>query len=193
MRKYQLKWLAVLASLVLSIFLLYPSINWYTLDPAERAKLEAYRLRPKWLLNLGLDLKGGSHLLMELDVSKIEAKADINDALTRAIEIIRNRVDQFGVAEPLIAKQGQRWIIVQLPGITNSAQAKELIGKTALLEFRMVDSSETAQSVLNKIVELGNPFATEHLSTAAVKLVPEGLELVRGRRTPSIFSAVRSL
>ena len=67
MSKFQLKWLAVLGSVALGVFLLYPSINWYSLDAAERAKLEAYRLRPKLLLNLGLDLKGGTHLLMELD------------------------------------------------------------------------------------------------------------------------------
>src|SRR5437016_12572238 len=126
------------------------------MDPAERTKLEAFRLRPKWLLKLGLDLKGGTHLLMELDVSKLDPKADVNDAISRAIEIIRNRVDQFGVAEPLIARQGERWIVVQLPGITNSGQAKDLMGKTALLEFRMVDTSESAQKALNKIADLGN-------------------------------------
>ena len=185
MTKLQIKWLAVLASVVLAVFLLYPSINWYTLDAGERGKLEAYRLRPKWLLNLGLDLKGGTHLLMELDVSKLDPKADINDALNRAIEIIRNRVDQFGVAEPLIAKQGERWIVVQLPGITNSSQAKEMIGKTALLQFRMVDASDAAQKALNKIAELGTPFIGEgsaaHISTAAAKLVPQNDELYRGK------------
>ena len=181
MTKLQLKWAGVLLGVIAAVFLLYPSINWYSLDATERAKLEAYRLRPKWLLNLGLDLKGGTHLLMELDVGKLDAKADVNDALTRAIEIIRNRVDQFGVAEPLIAKQGQRWIVVQLPGITNSAQAKELIGKTALLEFLMVDTSETAQKALSKIAELGNPFIEEHISTSAASLAPSGTQLFRGK------------
>ena len=81
MNKLQLKWLGVLGAVALAIFLLYPTINWYSQDSAERAKLEAFRLRPKWLLNLGLDLKGGTHLLMELDVSKLDSKADINDAI----------------------------------------------------------------------------------------------------------------
>ncbi len=185
MSKLQVKWLGVLAAIVLAVFFLYPSINWYSMSSTERAKLEAYRLRPKWLLNLGLDLKGGTHLLMELDVSKLPAGEDVNDALQRAIEIIRNRVDQFGVSEPQIAKQGDRWILVQLPGITNSQQAKELIGKTALLEFRMVDASEGAQKALNKIAELGNPFvgegASAQISTAAVKLVPAEDALFRGK------------
>lgn len=183
MSKLQLKWLGVLALTVLAVFFLYPSINWYTLDAKERQNLEAYRLRPRRLLNLGLDLKGGTHLLMELDVSKLDAKADLRDAMDRAIEIIRNRVDQYGVAEPLIARQGERWIVVQLPGITNSAQAKELVGKTALLEFRMVDTSEAAQSALGKIAELGVTAFTADgaVSTAAAKLVPKGLSLYRGR------------
>ncbi len=187
MSKLQLKWAAVLIAVAGSIFLLYPTINWYTMDPTERAQLEQQRLRPKYLLNLGLDLKGGTHLLMELDVSKLDPKADVNDAIQRAIEIIRNRVDQFGVAEPLIAKQGDRWIVVQLPGITNSEQAKDLIGKTALLEFRMVDSSDAAQKALNKIIEVtnGNPFVggpqSVEVSTAASKLLPAGDELFRSK------------
>jgi protein-export membrane protein SecD len=183
MSKLQLKWLGVLGLIAAALFLLYPTINWYSLDGAERTQLEAARLRPRWLLNLGLDLKGGTHLLMELDVSKLDAKADVADALARAIEIIRNRIDQFGVAEPLIAKQGDRWIVVQLPGITNSAQAKELVGKTARLEFRMVDSSEKGQQALSKIAALGNPFMGEplSLSTAAAKLVPEGMSLLRSK------------
>jgi protein-export membrane protein SecD len=184
MSKLQIKWSAVLVSIVAAVFLLYPTINWYGLDAAERARLEAYRARPKWLLNLGLDLRGGTHMLMELDVSKLDPKADLNDAMARAIEIIRNRVDQFGVAEPLIVRQGQRWIVVQLPGVTNSAQAKELVGKTALLQFRMVDESETAQKALGKIAELGvSAFVDNKVSTAAAKLVPEETELMQGKES----------
>ena len=183
MTKLQIKWLGVVASVVAAVFMLYPSVNWYTTDAAERAKLEAFRMRPKWLLNLGLDLKGGTHLLMELDVSKLDPKADVADAVARAIEIIRNRIDQFGVAEPLIAKQGDRLIVVQLPGITNSAAAKELIGKTALLEFRMVDNADKAQKALGKIAELGNPFVGDKVSTAAAALVPAEDDLVHGKES----------
>jgi protein-export membrane protein SecD len=179
-----MKWSAVLLSVIAAIFLLYPTINWYSLDSAERARLEAYRARPKWLLNLGLDLRGGTHMLMELDVAKLDAKADINDAMARAIEIIRNRVDQFGVAEPMIVRQGQRWIVIQLPGITNSTQAKELVGKTAMLQFRMVDASDPAQKALGKIAELGvGAFVDQKVSTAAAKLVPADLELLQGKES----------
>lgn len=181
MTKTQTKWLGLLALIVGSVFLLYPTVNWYQLDPIERAKLEALRERPKWLVNLGLDLKGGTHMVMELQVDKLDPKTPLNDAMTQAIEIIRNRIDQFGVAEPLIVRQGARWIVVQLPGVTDSQHAKELVGKTAQLEFRMVDDSEMARAAMNKILELGNPFDGVLPSTAAVKLVPAGLQLFKGK------------
>lgn len=182
MSKTQTKWLGLLAMVVAALFLLYPSINWYTLEASERAKLEALRERPKYLVNLGLDLKGGTHMVMELEVDKLDAKTPLNDAMQQAIEIVRNRVDQFGVAEPLIVRQGARWIVVQLPGVTDSSHAKELIGKTAMLEFRMVDDTEKGRTALNKILELGSPFASDGAITpAAAKLVPEGVVLVRGK------------
>src|SRR5258708_23502953 len=106
MSKFQIKWASFVAACAMAVMLLYPTINWYSMDAAERAQREAERNRPRWLLNLGLDLRGGTHLLMELDISKLDPKTDINDAVQPAIDIIRNRIDQFGVAEPLIAKQG---------------------------------------------------------------------------------------
>ena len=62
-----------------------------------------------------------------------------SQVINQAIEVIRNRVDEFGVAEPVIAAQGRDRILVQLPGITDPARAKELINKTARLDFRLVD------------------------------------------------------
>ncbi|HAZ08769.1 MAG TPA: protein translocase subunit SecD [Elusimicrobia bacterium] len=182
MSKTQTKWIGLLALVVGALFMLYPSINWYSLDAVERAKLEALRERPKYLVNLGLDLKGGTHMVMELEVDKLDAKTPLNDAMSQAIEILRNRIDQFGVAEPLIVRQGARWIVVQLPGVTDSVHAKELVGKTAMLEFRMVDDTEKGRTELNKILELGNPFdANGVVSPAAAKLVPEGLVLFKGK------------
>jgi len=60
-------------------------------------------------------------------------------AVTQAVETIRNRIDQFGVSEPLIQQQGEDEILVQLPGVAEPERAIELIGKTAVLEFKMVD------------------------------------------------------
>lgn len=71
----------------------------------------------------------------------------------QAIQVIRNRVDEFGVAEPVIAAQGTDRILVQLPGITDAARAKELINKTARLDFRLVDTSVTTEKVNELISE----------------------------------------
>lgn len=67
-----------------------------------------------------------------------EVKRILENATSQALETIRNRIDQFGVSEPLIQKQGTNQILVQLPGIKDPQRAIELIGKTALLEFKLV-------------------------------------------------------
>ncbi len=90
-------------------------------------------------INLGLDLKGGMHLIMKVDTSKIKPEQR-QGAAQRALEIIRNRIDQFGVKEPLIQPQGHDQILIQLPGIVDRERALNLIGQTALLEFRLVES-----------------------------------------------------
>ena len=85
-------------------------------------------------INLGLDLQGGSHIILEC-VDTPNALVD-NDAVNRVLEIIRNRIDQLGVSEPVIQRQGSRRILVQLPGVEDPEAAVEIIGKTALLEFK---------------------------------------------------------
>jgi SecD/SecF fusion protein len=90
-------------------------------------------------INLGLDLQGGMHLLLRVDTSKLSDDAK-KDAAERALEVIRNRIDEFGVKEPSIQRQGENEIVVQLPGITERGRAIELIGKTALLEFKLVNN-----------------------------------------------------
>ncbi len=92
-------------------------------------------------LKLGLDLQGGMQLLLRVDTSKLTDAAKA-DAPARAMEIVRNRIDQFGVSEPSIQLQGIDNILVQLPGVTDRQRAIELIGKTALLEFKIVSDDE---------------------------------------------------
>ncbi len=78
-------------------------------------------------------------------------KEDTEDAVSRAIEIIRNRVDQYGVSEPSIQRQGSRRIIVELPGVAKEEEAKNLLQGTALLEFRILKDPEFAVSLMQKI------------------------------------------
>jgi preprotein translocase subunit SecD len=180
--KLTTKWIFILGFFALSIWLLYPTIDWYTKPASERAKLESAQLRPKRILNLGLDLRGGTHLLLELDVSKLGKTETVYDAVGRAIEIIRNRIDQYGVAETPITRQGERWISVQLPGIANPEQAEKLIGKTALLEFRMVETGDAVQKAMEKLYDLENVFDEHGQPTeAAKKLLPPNTILAKGK------------
>ncbi|MFH1441780.1 MAG: protein translocase subunit SecD [Candidatus Omnitrophota bacterium] len=105
-------------------------------------------------INLGLDLKGGMHLLLKIDTSHL-SKKDKLDAADRAVEVIRNRIDAFGVREPSIQKQGDDEIVVQLPGVTDRDRAMDLIGKTALLEFKLVsdDKEKLKQAIEGNIPE----------------------------------------
>ncbi|MBI3028203.1 MAG: protein translocase subunit SecD [Candidatus Rokubacteria bacterium] len=77
-----------------------------------------------------------------------EAATQRDLAVRQALETIRNRVDQFGVAEPTIQQQGENRILVQLPGIQDPERAKALIGKTALLEFKMLDERTSVEDAL---------------------------------------------
>ncbi len=73
------------------------------------------------------------------------------DAVDRSLEILRNRIDQFGVSEPNITKQGNRRIVIELPGVQDPARARGLIGKTALLEFKLLAESEVYSSLIDRI------------------------------------------
>jgi len=91
-------------------------------------------------LNLGLDLRGGVYLVYRIDTTKLPDDMAEDEAVNRALEIIRNRIDQFGVREPQIQRTNNDRIIVALPGIKDTQRAKEIIGKTALLEFQLVQN-----------------------------------------------------
>ncbi|MFN7131798.1 MAG: SecDF P1 head subdomain-containing protein, partial [Myxococcales bacterium] len=203
-----------------AIYCLIPTFYYFQLPPDERNEPEKLQAAlPSWApsaktrLNLGLDLQGGIHLVLGVDVdaalrakthrradqvagyareqgfndittsveegrvvvkapaadraSQFQAKAveyfqDMflagtdnasftlafqdqfistirGDAVDQALKVISNRVNRWGVTEPIIAKRGDNAILVQLPGFKDPARAKELLGKTAQLEFRVVD------------------------------------------------------
>jgi len=89
-------------------------------------------------LKRGLDLQGGIHLALELDESggPVANKAD---AIDRALKVIRTRVDEFGVAEPLVQREGASRIVVELAGMTEPARAIDIVQRSAFLEFQMTD------------------------------------------------------
>jgi len=83
-------------------------------------------------------------IVLELSEAKIKESQDY--AVDQNIATFRNRINELGVAEPLIQKQGRDRILIQLPGVQDSAQAKRILGKTATLEFRMVDQGASASA-----------------------------------------------
>lgn len=113
---YKWKVLLIIAVVAASIWRVYP--------PQEK-------------IHLGLDLQGGMQILLRVELEKVPAEAR-HDATDRVVEIIRNRIDEFGVREPIITKQAKDLVVVQLPGITDRERAKEIVGKTAHLEFKLV-------------------------------------------------------
>ncbi|MCM8808593.1 MAG: protein translocase subunit SecD [Candidatus Omnitrophica bacterium] len=96
---------------------------------------------PEKKVKKGLDLQGGIHVVLEVEKENLEEKS-LSDLTERALEIIRNRVDALGVTEPVIQKEGTDRIIVDLPGVKEPEKAIDIIGKTALLEFKLVIDDE---------------------------------------------------
>jgi preprotein translocase subunit SecD len=83
-----------------------------------------------------------------LTLSKEELRSLRDYAVDQSLETIRNRIDQFGVSEPTIVRQGQQDILVQLPGVQDPERAKSILGKTALLEFKLVDDTGNVEEAL---------------------------------------------
>jgi preprotein translocase subunit SecD len=101
-------------------------------------------------LKRGLDLKGGMHLALEVDESKGRV-ADKADALDKALTVVRTRIDQFGVSEPLVQKSGDDRIIVELPGIDDPQRAQEVVQKSAFLQFQITDKTQALEKVLPRL------------------------------------------
>jgi len=132
---------------------LYPTFKVWTMTAQEKlAKIDDpdYINTERKSIKLGLDLRGGMHVVLEVDKSKLTPD-EASDAVDRALEIIRNRVDKFGVAEPLIQKQGKERIVVELPGVSDRQRATSLIGQTAQLEFKLLENPDNLKNILNQI------------------------------------------
>lgn len=223
------RFILIAAVLLLAAYFLYPTIKFSMMSEAEKEKLkienqkEYFELKSK-TINLGLDLQGGMHVVLEVDVKELlkrlaknvdevfttslvetekrVEKSDedflavfdellqekgsnitryyyspdhrtrdevlkylrkqINESVDRALEILRNRVDEFGVSEPTIQKVGDRRIIVELAGITDPTRVRKLIGRTAQLEFKLLEdavvSSKVAEKINNFIQSKINPY-----------------------------------
>lgn len=154
------KWKIALTLFLIAaaIYYLFPTVRYFLMDEADRQAMEAadpdaLAALQKRSLKLGLDLQGGMRVVLEVDKSELDENA-AKDARERALEIIRNRVDQFGVAEPIIQAQGSDRVVVELPALQDPERARNLIGKTALLEFKLVESPENTQILFQRLDQI---------------------------------------
>ncbi len=104
-------------------------------------------------LKRGLDLQGGMHLTLEVDESK-GAVANKSEALNNALTVVRNRIDEFGVSEPVVQKVGDDRIIVELPGIDDPDRATRVVQRSAFLEFQIVDESQALERVMPRLDQI---------------------------------------
>ncbi len=131
-------------------------------------------------IKLGLDLQGGTSFLVELDFSKLSDTNEVTGALDQAVEVIRKRVDRFGVAEPVIQPQGENRILIQLPGLSEDDRARAVVNiqKTAYLEFRIAHENTDDIIKAGAAIPFGyellkreqrNPNGTKNIEQVVVK------------------------
>jgi preprotein translocase subunit SecD len=123
-------------------------------------------------LKRGLDLQGGMHLGLELDQSK-QVSADPKKDLDLALTVLRKRIDEFGVEEPLVQKVGDGRIVVELAGITDPARAKSIVQRSAFLEFKITNKTGALEKALpamdRTLRNLGIKGETEPSKPSAVQ------------------------
>jgi preprotein translocase subunit SecD len=156
-----------------SIFMLFPRD---TIERVKRGDSFTYDTVRRVPLKLGLDLQGGMYLALEVDESR-QAVADKDDALERALKVVRTRIDQFGVSEPIVQKVGDQRITVELPGIDDPQRATDVVEKQAFLQFQIVDESQALERVLPRIDQI---LRDQRVETAAT---PSGDTATRPRGT----------
>src|SRR5512141_1303015 len=143
--KYRL--LTIVALVLASVWALYPRTvvervkrdGVYVLDTVKRVPLKR-----------GLDLQGGMHLALDIDEAK-GTVANKSEALDRALKVVRTRIDEFGVSEPLVQKIGNDRIIVELPGIDDRQRATDIVQKAAFLQFQITDKTQALEKSVARL------------------------------------------
>lgn len=116
-------------------------------------------------LKYGLDLRGGMHLALEIDESQQQV-SDVNDALERALRVVRSRIDEFGVAEPIVQRVGERRIEVELPGIDDRERAIAVVQRSAFLRFQITDRTQALERVAPRLDQIAKARGLDVATTA---------------------------
>jgi len=142
--------LLIVGLLAASAWTLFPRT---VIERVKRDGVFVYDTVKRVPLKRGLDLQGGMHLTLEVDESK-QAVADKSEALDRALKVVRQRIDEFGVAEPVVQRVGDERLIVELPGIGDAARAQDVVQKSAFLEFQITDKTQALEKSVARFDEI---------------------------------------
>jgi preprotein translocase subunit SecD len=141
--------LIILVLVVASVWALWPrTVTVRERNPKTGEFHDTTRTRVP--LKRGLDLQGGMYLALEVDESKgvVQNKSE---AIDRALKVVRNRIDEFGVSEPVVQKVGNDRIVVELPGIDDRARAEALVQSSAFLQFQIADKTQALEKSLGRL------------------------------------------
>src|SRR3954467_3128828 len=144
-----LKWrVAIILGLVAaSVWALFPRT---VVERVKRNGEFVYDTVRRGPLKRGLDLQGGMYLALDVDESKGPVP-DKSKAIDNALKVVRNRIDEFGVSEPVVQKAGNDRIIVELPGIDDPRRAQDVVQKSAFLEFQITDKTQALEKSLPRL------------------------------------------
>jgi preprotein translocase subunit SecD len=142
--------LLIVALFAASAWALFPRT---VVERVKRNGVFVYDTVKRVPLKRGLDLQGGMHLTLEVDESK-QAVANKSEALDRALKVVRQRIDEFGVSEPVVQKAGDERIIVELPGLDDPQRAQEVVQNQAFLEFQITDKTQAFEKVMGRFDEI---------------------------------------
>jgi SecD/SecF fusion protein len=161
--KFGMREFFILLVIALSAYTVWPSIQVHSKKGDEKkAFLKENPKLSSRSINFGLDLAGGTSITLQIDKSGLKEDDDIKDIQKQSLEIIRNRVDQYGLSEPQISPSGDDRILVELAGVDDST-AKALVGSTAKLEFKILAEAEK----FNTVTTLLNQYLTRQTTDVA--------------------------
>ena len=173
--------LLIVGLLVASVWALFPRT---VVERVKRDGVFSYDTVRRVPLKRGLDLQGGMHLTLEVDESK-QAVANKSEALDRALKVVRQRIDEFGVSEPVVQKLGEERIIVELPGVDDPARAQDVVQKSAFLQFKIVDKSQAFERVVVRFDEIARAAGIVAAGAAADSAKKVGVTSLLTQKTDS--------
>ena len=142
-------------------------------------------------LRYGLDLQGGMHLSLDIDESKTQV-VDKSEAIDRALKVVRQRIDEFGVSEPVVQKVGTDRIIVDLPGIDDMERATAIVQKSAFLQFQITDETQALERVIPRLDAIAKEQGLVAQTTPTPGTQPQPNKGLQGLLTPGTDTAKKT-